>query len=468
MGWLLGFFGALVLVIVLLPVPRRLAVMGLVFTRRLFPVLLRKLRLWRQDRTLAKSLRLAFEDLGPTFIKFGQMIASSPTAFPKHVSDEFGRCLDNVRPMPQSAVFAVLEREFGAPPDTIFETVDRQPLASASIAQVHAATLSDGSEVVLKIQRPGLEGRIDADMRIMRLLARMAMRINKELRRANLIGIVDDFDRTLREEMDFEHEARNIKGFNALMEEQQLTDIACAPRVHDNLTSRYVLTMERFYGCRIDDKAGVAARVEDVKQLLRNTSKVFWSCVFLGGFFHGDIHAGNIMILDDGRLGYIDFGILGRFTDANRVAIAHWVGALVSADGEQMAVAIKSMDAVPEDVDWDVFVEDVTESFIPLRDITVEDVELIENDFFPKLRVLMRKHDAQLPASFVLILKQLTYVSRYVLLHDPTFNENTDPTSQAAFVKIFMKFNAWRASVGAPAISIKPVVSSRKPKTSAT
>ncbi len=435
--------------------------MTLVFTRRLFPALLRKLGMWRRDRTLARSLRLAFEDLGPTFIKFGQMIASSPTAFPKHVSEEFGRCLDSVRPMPRHTVFKLLERELGAPAGRLFAEVEEEPLASASIAQVHAAKLGDGTHVVVKVQRPGLRRRVSADTRILRLLGRLAMRLSADLRRANLTAIVDDFERTLAEEMDFEREASNIKGFNALLNDHEMSGIACAPAVHDALTTERVLTMERFYGCRIDDKEGVAARVTDVQQMLRDTSHVFWTCVFLGGFFHGDIHAGNIMILDDGRLGYIDFGIMGRFSDANRVAIAHWVGALVSADGEQMAVAIRSMGAVPDDVDWPAFVEDVTQSFIPLRDLTVEDVELIEKEFFPKLRRLMHTHDARLPAPFVLILKQLTYVSRYVLLHDPSYNENTDPRSQATFVKIFMKFNAWRVSVGAPAVAITPVLSTR-------
>jgi len=177
--------------------------------------------------------------------------------------------------------------------------------------------------------------------------------------------------------------------------------------------------------------------------------------VFLGGFFHGDIHAGNIMVLDDGRLGYLDFGIFGRFTDEHRAALADWVGAMVSGNGEQMARAIRDMGAVGEGIDWDAYVTDVTEAFLPLRALTVDQPEMIEQ-FFPKLLVMARKHDLRLPSQFVLILKQLAYFGRYVMLHEPKYNENLDPKSQQTFVKIFLKFNAWRQGQGADVISIQP------------
>jgi aarF domain-containing kinase len=198
--------------------------------------------------------------------------------------------------------------------------------------------------------------------------------------------------------------------------------------------------MERLYGVRIDDAAGVKSRVTDVVEILRNNSEVFWSCVFLGGFFHGDIHAGNIMVLDDGRLGFLDFGIFGRFNMTDRIALSEWVTALVTANGELLAQSMKRMGAIPETVSWDAFVADVTESFIPLREFRVDKPEMLEQ-FFPKLRQMAARHDANLPGNFVLILKQLTYFGRYVMIHDPGFNENTDPKSQLTFMKIFQRFH---------------------------
>lgn len=440
---LLGVLAVLLLGVLFFPVPRRTLVTFLILIRRGFPILLRKIRLYPKSYTTAKAVRLAFEDLGPAYIKFGQMIASSPTAFPKHVTEEFGKCLDEVREIPIPTVKRIIRKELGKNPEKIFKSFDTKPLASASIAQVHTAVLEDGTAVVVKVQRPGIKLRIEDDLRLLGFLARQAMKRNEEMRRANLTAVVDDFQKTIREEMDFTLEADNIRSFNALLQEHEIDDKACAPRVYDELVTERVLVMERFFGVRIDDKPGVEERVDDVVDMLRDTSEVFWTSVFLGGFFHGDIHAGNIMVLDDGRLGYIDFGIFGRFSVPHRVALAEWVGAMVSGDGEQLARSIKAMGAVPEDVDWPSFVEDITESFLPLRALTVDKPEMLE-EFFPKLRAMAAKHNATLPGSFVLILKQLTYFGRYVMLHDPSFNENLDPKSQMTFVKIFNKFNIWR------------------------
>lgn len=441
--------------VVATPVTRRALTVFAVFTWRLLPVLPHKLRLGFRDYSAARGARLAFEDLGPVYLKFGQMIASSPATFPPHVTDEFARCLDEVRPMSVLRVWKILERELGAPPEEVFASIDPSPLASASIAQVHAARLRSGEEVVVKVQRPGIERRIRPDVNLLGFVARVGMLFSAELRRANLLGIVRDFKRTLHEELDFGREADNIERFNALLEREGLASRARAPKVHRDLCTGHVLTMERFFGVRIDDGPGVNARVEDPVQLLRDTSEVFWTCVFLGGFFHGDIHAGNILVLDDGALGYIDFGIVGSFSVEHRVALASWVAGMVSGSGEQMSVALREMGAVPETVDWPSFVADISECLLPMRSITFEKKDVLEQ-FFTGLRRIANKHNTLLPQAFVLLLKQLTYFGRYVTIHDPTYNENTDPKSQQAFVKLFVKFNLWRQQSGGDAIAIRP------------
>lgn len=425
------------------PVPRRAIVTGLVLARRMTPRLLARLRIAYRDQPRGRALRLAFEDLGPAYIKFGQIIASSPTAFPPEVTDEFSRCLDEVRPIPEARIWRILRRELGRPPEEVFAEIDPVPLASASIAQVHAARLRDGSDVVIKVQRPGIRGRVEVDLRLLRVLAGWASRWEPELARANLTGIVEDFRKTIVEEMDFLLEAKNIEDFSGLLEREGLGGLAHAPKVYREHSTGRVLTMERLYGARIDDKDGVDARVADVVQMLRDTSEVFWSSVFLGGFFHGDIHAGNIMALDDGRLGYLDFGIFGRFGMNERIALSDWVGALVAGDGERLARSMARMGAVSDGVDWEVFVADVEESFLPLRALTVDNREMLE-DFFPKLRHMAAKHDLHLPQGFVLICKQLAYFGRYVMIHHPSYNENLDPAMQKTFLKIFTRFHALR------------------------
>ena len=453
MWWLA--LSIVVAILVVLPVPRRAIVLVGVFVRRLAPVIGRKLHLVSPAYTTARAIRLAFEDLGPAYIKFGQMVASSPTAFPRHVTEEFAKCLDNVRPIPVKRVWRILEEDLGSHPEKVFAELDEKPLASASIAQVHAGTLRTGMPIVVKVQRPGVRDRIEHDLALMGVVARIAMWSSKLLRRANLIGIVDDFRRTIREELNFVLEADNIEEFSQLLEREGLLGVARAPHVCRELTTTRVLTMERMFGVRIDDKHGVEERVDDVVDMLRATSEVFWTCVFLGGFFHGDIHAGNIMVLDDGRLGYLDFGIFGRFSDDHRGALADWIGALVSGNGEQLARALQAMGAVGNGCQWAPFVADVTDVFLPLRGLTVDKPEMLEQ-FFPRLLQMTVRHDLQLPSSFVLILKQLTYFGRYVMIHSPSFNENLDPKSQQTFVKIFMKLNAWRRSKGAQVIQIRP------------
>ena len=199
MGWALGIVGLLVVLALAFPVPRRGLVLGWVAVRRGLPVLGRKLRLVGADCTTARAFRLGFEDLGPAYLKFGQMIASSPTAFSKQVTEEFGKCLDEVRPIPVAQVWRIIEHELGDHPERIFASIDPEPLASASIAQVHAATLQSGAPVVIKVQRPGIRARVESDLGLMAFWARVAEAVSKLMRHANLSGIVADFRKTIRE-----------------------------------------------------------------------------------------------------------------------------------------------------------------------------------------------------------------------------------------------------------------------------
>jgi predicted unusual protein kinase regulating ubiquinone biosynthesis (AarF/ABC1/UbiB family) len=434
---------ALALGALLFPVPRRAFIMICILIRRFIPRIPARLRLFNRSYTRARALRLAFEDLGPAYIKFGQMIASSPSAFPEEVTQEFVRCLDRVRPVPYSVIKRTIEDSLGRPMTEIFSEFNEEPLASASIAQVHTARTKDFHQVVVKVQRPGIRKIVAQDLGLMAFGAKLVEKRWPELQRANLSGIVADFRKTIVEEIDFRREAKNMDDFTGLLEREGLTTIAAAPKVYHELSNKTMITMERLSGVRIDDKLGVDSRVEDAKSLLVHSSQVFWTSVFLGGFFHGDIHAGNILVLDDGRLGYLDFGIFGRFDMNERLALLDWVGALSSGNSEQLAISLKKMGAVPPTVEWQKFVADVDQIFMPMRAITVDKPEMAMA-FFPKLRRMARHHDMHLPQNFVLILKQLSYFGRYVMLHNPSFNENLDPQTQRIFFSLFSKFHALR------------------------
>lgn len=239
-----------------------------------------------------RILRLAFEKLGPSFIKLGQVIASSPGLFPKRYSDEFQYCLDRVKPFPVPDLMATVERELGKPISILFASFEAMPLGSASIAQVHGATLSasDGGpahEVVIKVQRPGIRTKVDADVWWMRRGAWVAEKLFKGARLSNVRGVIEDFDRTIHEEIDFRMEGRNLSEFNVLMGKYGVADVV-APAPIDGMVTERVLVMTRFRGLKADDRTGILAAGIDPEAYLRKGLRAWLMTMALDGFFHGD------------------------------------------------------------------------------------------------------------------------------------------------------------------------------------
>ncbi len=254
-------------------------------------------------------LRRTFEELGPTYVKLGQLIASSQGLFPEVYCEEFRRCLDRVKPFPFADVQRTLREELGRPAEEVFSFIDPEPLASASIAQVHAARLLDGQEVVIKVQRPRIGALVEADLRVLRLAAR-ALALSPRGELANPVGIVEDFEANIREELDFRLEAVNMAEFNRIMLLRGHEQVV-APRVVEGLVTQRVLVMERFFGHRVDDVEKLRASNVDGEEKLLAGMRAWFGCMILHGFFHGDVHAGNLMALTDGRIGFLDFGIVG-------------------------------------------------------------------------------------------------------------------------------------------------------------
>ena len=374
--------------------------------------------------TFAVLLRRLFEDLGPTYIKFGQIIASSPGLFPDAMSAEFKKCLDRVPPFPLQQAFGIIEADLGKSHDALFASFDETPIAAASIAQVHAATLADGSDVVVKIQRPGIEDRVDGDLFFMKLGVRIVTAVSRAARAANLVGIVEDFETTIHEEMDFRTEARNMDEFNGLMKQHGIANIK-APRVHWELTTVHVLTMERFYGFKADD-IEAARRVDlDTEKYLRIGMRGWLLTVLLHGFFHGDVHAGNLMFLpDDKKIGFLDFGIIGRFDDDQRKMVMRYILTFVAQDFEELARVLVEMGSAPESVDIKAFGADLKDTYSPLLTMALGDIRY--GDMITKSTRTALKYGVTLPREFLLILKQLLYFDRYAKLAAPNLNVFND------------------------------------------
>ena len=306
-------------------------------------------RLRGRKGTAPRVVRRAFEELGPTYVKLGQLVASTEGIFPERYSEELRGCLDRVKPLPFEAIERVVRAELGRPLAQVFSEVDKEPLAAASIAQVHAARLCDGTEVVLKVQRPGIGDSIAADMRILRGVARL-IEATPRGAQANPVGIVDDFARTLGEELDFAREAASMAEFNRILSDLDQHEVV-APRVIDGLTSRRLLVMERFFGNRVDDLEGLRARELDMEAKLLVGMRAWFQCVVFHGFFHGDVHAGNLMALRDGRIGFLDFGIVGRLDEAQRQGVIDTLLCFAAGDFRKLAETWQKMGSCGRETD---------------------------------------------------------------------------------------------------------------------
>jgi aarF domain-containing kinase len=373
--------------------------------------------------TRARLLRLAFEDLGPTYIKLGQIIASSPGLFTDPYVQEFRHCLDRVRPFPTPQARAILAAELGE--RGVHLEITDEPLASASIAQVHVARVADGRDVVIKVQRPGIERRIRCDVQIMRFWARVVS-IVPTMRLANPVGIVEDFGRTILEELDFVREGQNNDEFNRIMGELGHEKI-CAPHVHWDLTTRRALTMERFHGHNVDDVDAIRTSHVDAEAKLLEGMRAWFQCVMFYGLFHGDVHAGNLFWLDDGRIGFLDFGIIGRFDELQRKLVTRYVLAFATGQFRQLAEVMLEMGSATGKVhiEVDQLAADVEAAYAPVRSKSFSQLKYAE--LLPNILRMARRYQLRLPREFVLILKQVLYFDRYAKLLAPQLNVFADP-----------------------------------------
>jgi aarF domain-containing kinase len=380
-------------------------------------------------------VRRAFEELGPTYIKLGQLVASSQGLFPERYCLEFRKCLDRVPSFEFDAVDAILRADLGRPPDEVFASIDPKPLASASIAQVHAAKLLSGQDVVIKVQRPKIGAVVEADLRVLKMMARV-MSILPLGDLANPRGIVEDFESNIREELDFRREAANMAEFNRIMVEHDQVLVA-APRPVDELTTKRVLVMERFFGHRVDDVEKLRAANVDGEATLLVGMRAWFQCMIIHGFFHGDVHAGNLMALADGRVGFLDFGIVGRFARERREQVTDYLMAFSTGDFRKLAEVMNAMGAFHAKVDIDKLAKDLAEAYQPMMENELAAVKYA--DVIPAIMRTAVRHGLRMPRDFVLVVKQMLYFDRYAKILAPNLNVFRDPRIVAALMSDMMQ-----------------------------
>ncbi len=365
-----------------------------------------------------KLLRETFEDLGATYIKLGQFIASSPTLFPEEYVEEFQACLDRTEELPFSYIESVLKKELKQPLSDVFSEIDRHALASASIAQVHAAKLVTGEDVVIKVQKPGVEHVIHTDMNFIHLAMKVLEMITPHLEMASLADIVGEIQKSMLEECDFLKEAENIEAFDQFLDRTDNT-MVIVPKVYHQASTSRVLTMERLYGVSMTNLEAIKQYSENPELTLRIAMNTWFASLHQCEIFHADVHAGNLMVLTDGRVGFIDFGIVGRLTPGTWEAMNDFGEALISGDYESMADAMVTVGITKQKVDTVKLSRDL-EKFITrvdgLQSVSYLDITETENDINKLLTEFVKmakRHGIQFPRQFGLLIKQLLYFDRY-------------------------------------------------------
>jgi len=401
------------------PDPQRLLEIMGVLARHGLRLPLERIQGKSNGKALARCLRLAFEQLGPTFIKLGQMVASSPGIFPREVSDEFLKCLDKVPSFPFSEVRRILREDLGPGWEARFRKVEAVPVAAASIAQVHFAELADGTPVVIKVQRPGIRKVIERDLGILFLVAKGLVRAFENAHLANPVGIVSDFNQTLHEELDFRLEANSMERFNAVFASAGNKRIYAA-RVHRELSAKRVLVMERLQGARVDDLDTIRKLGADPEDALRLGIKAVLRTMMFHGFFHGDVHAGNLLITADAGVHFMDFGIVGRLDDERSKLITHLLVSLMAGTFENLADVLMKLGTTNEKTDRIHLKNDLKSLLGQFKDSALG--ELNFGDLLTAVVEAAVRNHVRLPREFVLLVKQMVYFDRYAHILAPDLN----------------------------------------------
>ena len=325
----------------------------------------------RRGEPRAQRLREALETLGPIFVKFGQVLSTRRDLLPLELADELAKLQDRVPPFPSAEAAAEIERALGRPLSQVFASFEKDPAASASIAQVHLAALHDGREVAVKVLRPGVEEAIAKDVALLETAAALVERRWAEGRRLKPREVVAEFARHLEEELDLMREAGNA---SQLRRNFEASPLLVVPEVHWELCAQRVMVMERMHGTPISQVRTLREKGVDIPALARAGVEIFFTQVFRDGFFHADMHPGNILVTDDGKYVALDFGIMGTLTDVDKSYLAQNFLAFFNRDYRRVAQAHLDAGWAPAGTRVDAFeaaIRSVCEPIFarPLKDI---------------------------------------------------------------------------------------------------
>lgn len=368
--------------------------------------------------TIYERIRLALEELGPTFVKFGQIASTRAEMLPPELITELKKLQDHAKPLPFSEIRAVLEQNC-ADLDDWFCEIDEKPVASASLAQVHFAVLKDGTKVALKVQRPGIAEIIETDLVVLQSLVERIETVFPETRLYNPVGMVDDFSTQIVKELDFTRDARN-----AVRMSRNFRNVPGIrfPKIFWEYTTPQLLVMEFIDGVRIDDPEAIAAMGLDPHEIGVRGFGAYMKMIFEDGFFHGDPHPGNLLVTKEGDIVFLDFGIVGILRPEKRQNFTNLLFALVNEDIELLLRSLEGFGIPIEEKDREALRDDL---YIMMHDFGTGGDEVAQLNFqllVTELTESMRRHRLQVPMSLMLLLKVFMMVLDIGLRLDPNFN----------------------------------------------
>jgi len=362
------------------------------------------------------QLRQTLEELGPTFMKLGQVLSTRADLLTPDFQAELSSLQDQAPPVPIAIILETIEAELGQPANERFASFDTRPLATGSIGQAHLATLHDGTAVVVKVRRPGAVEQIDEDLKLLRRLAFIANGRLKEVRQFDLVGIVKEFDSSLRAEVDYQHEGHNAERFGRNFKHSAHVHI---PRIYWDTTTSRVLTMERIQGHRITDVAALKAAGIDCDVVADGATKVVLKMLLDDGFFHADLHPGNLFIESETRIGLIDFGMTGVLDEDTKSGLGRMLYALVQRDSDGLVDSLLSLGVADAQIDRPSLQRDLDDLISRYYDQAVGERKLgaFLNDVFG----VVRSHKMVMPPALSMLAKTVITAEGMVAQLDPGF-----------------------------------------------
>jgi len=356
-----------------------------------------------------ERLRQSFESLGPIFVKFGQLLSTRRDLLPEDIADALAKLQDRVAPFDSALAMAEIERGLGQSIEDVYQSFDQTPIASASISQVHFAKMHDGREVAVKVLRPGMLGFIDADLALMRQFASVLLKLSADARRLRLLDVIDEFDMILHDELDLLREAANA---NQLRRNFADSPLLLMPEMIWSATANNVLTMQRMQGIPISRIDALLEAGIDLKRLSRDGVEIFFTQVFRDGFFHADMHPGNIFVAADGpnkgRYIALDFGIVGSLSEEDKNYLAQNFLAFFRRDYRRVAQLHLQAGWVPEKVRVEVLEAAVRSCCEPVFDKPLKEISL--GQVLMRLFQVSRRFGVQVQPQLVLLQKTLLNV----------------------------------------------------------